>query len=526
MTHRCRSAFRRTPRSSIMPLLLGACLVAGTPAPAAALVPGGGAPANARPDADAASATATEYNAYVRALGRDRVLARAWAAAGADANNTIAIHRQRAIPAFARKYGLPCSACHTVWPQLNNFGQVFRDNGYRMKNERDSPADQPPSYWPIAARITPQFRVDRTDHQPVDAVPGDAASGKVEKTVTQSGFDLSGLDLLLIGTLSKRISFGLIPSADNTGAFHIEAAYVRFNDLLNTTWANLKAGKFELDNMVSEKRELLLSSNGGFYQSYHFVPVGDATSFGLGDNQIGMEVSGHSINSYTRYSAGVFSNTDGEVGLGQGKGYDGAFALSQAFEAGTLGLERIGVFGYRGSRPTMFETVDAAPVAGSGVGTKSFYRTGLAGDFYFGSLELLPLWMHASDDVTLATNSLGGTPLPAGAQSPVWNSGLLEAHYYVGHQFALMGRRESVRMSKQATPDMATTLGNIDATAVGFRWYPIMLARDGLAVHGEYAWSSTTGAAPLSGLGSGVPPLDPGAHVKSSSVFMALDFAF
>ena len=29
-----------------------------------------------------------------------------------------------AIPAFARKYGLPCSACHIGWPELNNFGQV------------------------------------------------------------------------------------------------------------------------------------------------------------------------------------------------------------------------------------------------------------------------------------------------------------------------------------------------------------------------------------------------------------------
>ncbi|HEX2715933.1 MAG TPA: hypothetical protein VHM88_27430, partial [Candidatus Acidoferrales bacterium] len=24
-----------------------------------------------------------------------------------------------AIPAFARKYGVPCSACHTAWPELN-----------------------------------------------------------------------------------------------------------------------------------------------------------------------------------------------------------------------------------------------------------------------------------------------------------------------------------------------------------------------------------------------------------------------
>src|SRR5882757_6128238 len=38
----------------------------------------------------------------------------------------------RAIPAFARKYGMPCSACHEAWPKLNNFGQTFKDNGYQM----------------------------------------------------------------------------------------------------------------------------------------------------------------------------------------------------------------------------------------------------------------------------------------------------------------------------------------------------------------------------------------------------------
>ncbi len=62
-----------------------------------------------------------------------------------------------AIPAFARKYGLPCSACHITWPELNNFGQVFRDNGYQMMNERDSPITRDPSYFPMTVRITPQW---------------------------------------------------------------------------------------------------------------------------------------------------------------------------------------------------------------------------------------------------------------------------------------------------------------------------------------------------------------------------------
>jgi hypothetical protein len=44
-----------------------------------------------------------------------------------------------ALPAFARKYGLRCSACHESWPMLNYFGQKFKDNGYQIMNDRDSP---------------------------------------------------------------------------------------------------------------------------------------------------------------------------------------------------------------------------------------------------------------------------------------------------------------------------------------------------------------------------------------------------
>ena len=60
-----------------------------------------------------------------------------------------------ALPAFARKYGLRCSACHESWPMLNYFGQKFKDNGYQLMNDRDSPIWQNPGYWPVTFRITP-----------------------------------------------------------------------------------------------------------------------------------------------------------------------------------------------------------------------------------------------------------------------------------------------------------------------------------------------------------------------------------
>jgi hypothetical protein len=431
------------------------------------------------------------------------------------------------IPAFARKYNLPCSACHTTWPELNSFGQKFRDNGFQLGNDRDAPIWQNPSYFPLAVRTTPMWHMETTTHQPVDAVRGDATSGTVERTITQQGFDLSGVDLLFLGTLHKNISFGFVPSSDNTGSFHLESAFVRFDDLLDTHWANVKVGKFELDNLVSEKRFLFLSANGGIYQNYHFVPVGDATTFGLGDNQVGAEFSGHSENSYTRYTVAIIGNSDGEVGFSGGsQAYDAAVTVSQAFEAGSLGIQRIGLYGYLGQRPTTFETTAGAAIPGTGSFNKSFQRYGVAGDFFLGNLEFLPLYLRASDDAYLGTATAGDQPLLAGARAPKWNGGFLEIHYYVNPQMIFTQRSELIRMSQQALPTTPSNLGNIDAYSFGYRWYPMMTSRAGLALHGEYSMVKTIGAVPLSGDGVGLPPLSPDTPVWSRSLLFGLDFAF
>jgi hypothetical protein len=37
-----------------------------------------------------------------------------------------------AVPSFARQTGLPCSSCHTIFPELNSFGRTFKMNGYTL----------------------------------------------------------------------------------------------------------------------------------------------------------------------------------------------------------------------------------------------------------------------------------------------------------------------------------------------------------------------------------------------------------
>src|ERR1022692_2133477 len=270
-----------------------------------------------------------------------------------------------ALPAFARKYGLRCSACHEAWPMLNYFGQKFKDNGYQLMNDRDAPIWQNPGYWPATFRMTPNWHRESSDKVAIDTEAGPNAA---ERQITSHGFDLSGLDFHTGGTLEKNISFYLLPSADPTGAFHFEQVFVRFDNIAHSPWLNFKLGRFELDNLLSEKRILTLTGNGGIYQTYHFSPVGDGNIFGqIGDNQLGMEYMGHSVDDRTRISASLVSSSDGNVQLSTtANAYTGFFAASQAFDAGRLGVQRVGFYAMLGQASTYYLTAGGGvPIAGS-----------------------------------------------------------------------------------------------------------------------------------------------------------------
>ena len=191
--------------------------------------------------------------------------------------------------------------------------------------------------------------------------------------------------------------------------------------------------------------------------------------------------------------------------------------LSQAWAAGSgLGPQRVGVFGYLGHRPTTFQTSGGDPIPGTASDFKSFVRVGATAQVWIGNLELLPMFSHAYDD-----EALGGS-----TQKPTWNTTMLEAHYVANPRLLVQGRFEMLRNSKQADPATPKTFGDADAVAVGFRALPFMFSRDGMAFHGEFAMTKTTGMAPLSGNGTGVDALTPDTKIWSRSLFLGFDFAF
>ena len=431
-----------------------------------------------------------------------------------------------ALPAFARKYGLRCSACHESWPMLNYFGQKFKDNGYQLMNDRDAPIWQNASYWPITLRMTPFWSRESVNKVAVDSAP----SG--EQKITTTGFNLGGLDILTMGTLEKNFSFQLVPSSEETGEFHFEAVIVRFDNLFHSPWLNVKVGKFELDSFISEKRTLTLSGSGGDYQLFHFIPVGDGNIFGqVGDNQLGVEWMGHSDNDRTRLSAAVFSSTDGNVDLPYGQNsYSAFFAGSQAFSAGKLGVQRIGGYAMYGVAPTTYLTSGGVPIPGSGIGNKTFSRVGFEGLFYLGQhLDFQVFTQHGSDsawfgacygDIITGTcdpasqNNTTGV-LPAGARNPTWNGAFVETHYVYSPQLTIFQRSEWIRMSEQAFATNPSNLGDIDNYVVGYRYNPFMTSRAGFAFYNEYSWIRQRGTSPVTA-----------TDLSSNSLMLGFDFDF
>jgi hypothetical protein len=435
-----------------------------------------------------------------------------------------------ALPAFARKYGLRCSACHESWPMLNYFGQKFKDNGYQLMNDRDAPIWQNPGYWPVTFRILPIWHRVSKGKQVVDS--GD---GQVEQRITSSGFDLSGLDFHTGGTLEKNISFYVLPSSDATASFHFETVMTRLDNIFGSTWLNVKLGKFELDNLLSEKRILTLTANGGIYQLYHFSPLTaagapDGNIFGqMGSNQLGVEVMGHSYNDRTRYSAALLSSNNGSVGLPYGaNSYSGFFAASQAFDTGRLGVQRVGFYAMVGEAPTTWLTNGGVPIGGSGTGNKTFSREGFVGQFYFGQhFDVQVVTQHGSDsawfgqgygdliDGVATLNNTPGTVLPATARAPSWNGVLIEPHYIYSPQLIFLARYETIRMSQQADVGTRSNLGNIDTYTVGYRYNPFMTSRAGFAWHNEFNLFHQVGTAPLSG-----------TNINTSEILTGFDFDF
>lgn len=143
-----------------------------------------------------------------------------------------------AIPLFAQRYRLQCAACHTVLPELNQFGRSFREHGYRLPAEKHGTSG-------IAIRYQMEYEKD----------PNAGA-----RRYAPGGVILSNAD---IGAISAFIHYNLGAGGGPS------ALYLGYLATYNAHTASLyRAGLFELPLAQSPGQRLDDLAGYGYYGTH------------------------------------------------------------------------------------------------------------------------------------------------------------------------------------------------------------------------------------------------------------------
>lgn len=412
----------------------------------------------------------------------------------------------RAFPAFARKYGLRCTACHEAWPVLNDFGRAFRDNGYQILMGKDDPVTTNPAYIPVSIRITPHFEFDELTGQPTDQGTKSLKTGSIATI---------GMDLLTGGTLFKDVSFLVVPTGFTAAdGVTLESAWVRFDNLLGSSWLNLKVGRHEVDLPRSAHRPWNLSSTGFLIYSFH--ANGSASIFDMGENQRGIEYVGHDRGSLNRVTFSFFDveQSPGSRHLFDTPGFYFHATHEWVFDSYGVSSAKVGVFGAYSTWPTTFFTLGGAPIPGEGGNLEPSTKFGLEGHLWFGPpatpFHAILAYAHGEDNKNLITDAAGD----AATRNGTFNGGFLELGYTPSLKLTVFGRYDLVKNATQGVETNAKNMGDEDAFTIGLRRTFNFTNRSEYALHVEYSTMRTKGTG-----------FD-GGDVRANTYFVGIDFAY
>lgn len=349
-----------------------------------------------------------------------------------------------AIPAFSRKYQTSCTTCHSNYPELNDFGEAFKKNGFKFPKDDDTFVKEPPvllgakaqkeafpgavypgeipGSLPIAFRYEGNFTWNKK--QPAGVI---AQNGFVPRTdlFTPNTFTIIGA-----GSFGPNLSFWIDDDLSTGGSGAdggLGDGYLKYNDLghplgLPKNALNVRFGQFELDLPFTQARSIYPSDYDVYDQTSLAGALGTTNNpFALGAPQRGIEFGGYPNNGNFNWSvAFVNGNNDGQAMRSTKDVY---IRVSQKFNlerdpesrnaiqaAGPTGPRdhtsiRLGGFYYYGRNQL---NLDDVLFPGLGVINEPFYRAGGDIRFKYRRLELFGVGLYGHDQNLIENSSLTG----------------------------------------------------------------------------------------------------------------------
>ncbi|PYV25331.1 MAG: hypothetical protein DMG24_09315 [Acidobacteria bacterium] len=361
------------------------------------------------------------------------------------------------IPAFARKYQTACATCHNNYPELNDFGEAFKKNGFKFPKDDETFVKEVPVLLGAKAQREAFPKAVYPGEIPGSLPLGFRYSGFATYSSKQPlsiGFlprtDLfvpNTFTLIAAGSLGPTLSFWVDDdvSAGGSGAEGgLGDGYLKVNDLghyigLPKDTLNLRMGQFELDLPFTQARTVNLTD----YDIYDQASVADSQGttnnpLTLGTPQRGFEIGGYPNDGNFAWSVSLVNGSNDGPALRNSK--DVYVRVSQRFNlerdasirkevqaSGPTGPRdhtslRVGGFYYYGRN-----ALNADRMLFPDLGTihEPFYRVGSDFRFKYRQFELYGLGMYGHD-ANLLPGASGFTLGP-----PVtFSGGFAQAEYW------------------------------------------------------------------------------------------------
>src|SRR6266446_6069696 len=391
----------------------------------------------------------------------------------------LATGRAEAVPAFARKYGMVCTGCHEAWPVLNNVGREFRDSGYRFGLGRDNLITTHTSYFPLSLIAKPHYGYTKRTHQNTDQGLTDLKSGDVT---------WGAASLFMGGALTDRASFAAyLVDVPNLSPF-IPELWVRFNNLMATSWLNFKLGDHEPDTPHSAIRSWSLFGTGFLIYGYH--APGSASLINLGFEKRGIEYFGHDRGGRNRVALSVFSQQGGAESAFDSPGAYLHASHEWVPDSNRVSAVQVGAFGLHSRLPTSFKTLSGAHVSGTGGDLRDSSKYGVEGHLWLGPLatplHIVLVAARGADDRDL---------IPGASRAGTFSGGFVEIGYSPTLSTLGFARVDAIRNRQQADPSKEKTFDDQDAYTLGIRHTVEYTYRAEYALQAEYSIQKIKGTA-------------------------------
>ena len=428
----------------------------------------------------------------------------------------VVVPKGKAIPAFSRKYQTSCTTCHNNFPELNDFGEAFKKNGFKFPKDDEVFVKQEPVMLgskaqkeafpeavypgeipgsvPISFRYSGYFNWNA--NQPKSVIP---TNGFVPRTDL---FAPNTVTLIAAGSFGPNLSFWIdddLSTGGSGAAGGLGDGYLKYNDLghffhLPKNALNVRMGQFELDLPFTQARTTNLSDYDVYDQANMAGDFGTTNnSFVIGAPQRAIEFGGYPNNGNFSWSVTLGNGSNDGPAMRNTK--DVYLRASYKFNlerdpesrkaiqaAGPTGPRdhtslRVGGFYYYGKN---VQNIGSLQYSFLGNINEPFYRAGADLRFKYRKLELIALGMVGHDENhTVDTEAETITK----AHAVTYTGGFVGANYWIFPWFIATAKYDFVN-SPTDFFNLASQYQTRNRFSPGFQ----ILVRANIKVAGEYQY--------------------------------------